>query len=285
LGRHPCAISRTPPGPAPAFTERTGAANPFDGVNVGDFGKPSFADLDGDGDLDVIAGGNDGTLRYFLNTGAGFTQVVNVTAQNDTPVANAQSVGTDKDTAVAVTLSGSDVDGYSLAFTVLSGPAHGTLSAAARTAPIRPPPVTRSGSFSYVVNDGTLNSAPASVSRNVHLNIAPAPRSTIRPRAGSLQRLGPVVGHRRRRRRPAVLLLGQQCRSRASGHFTVNGVVLAANTCAVTAAQLAQTTFTAGQLSDGLFVNAWDVSLFSGPQEFHVNVAAKRAPTGAVGDF
>ena len=30
---------------APAFTARTGAANPFDGVDVGSFGTPSFADL------------------------------------------------------------------------------------------------------------------------------------------------------------------------------------------------------------------------------------------------
>jgi endoglucanase len=59
-----------------------------------------------------------------------------------------------------------------------------------------------------------------------------------------------------------------------SGHFTVNGVVQAANTTfAVTAAQLAQTTFTAGtSSSDDLFVNVWDGSLFSGPKEFHVDI-------------
>ena len=46
----------------------------------------------------------------------------------------------------------------------------------------------------------------------------------------------------------------------ASGHFTVNGVVQAANTTfAVTAAQLGSTTFTAGQLPDDLFVNAGEV--------------------------
>ena len=65
---------------APAFTARTGAANPFNGVDVGYTGTPSFADLDGDGDLDAIVGASDGTLHYFKNTGAGFTLVVNVTA-------------------------------------------------------------------------------------------------------------------------------------------------------------------------------------------------------------
>jgi hypothetical protein len=65
-----------------------------------------------------------------------------------------------------------------------------------------------------------------------------------------------------------------------SGHFTVNGVVQAANTTfAVTAAQLAQTTFTGIGSSDGLFVNVYDGSAFSGPKEFHVNVPANHAPT------
>ncbi len=71
-----------------------------------------------------------------------------------------------------------------------------------------------------------------------------------------------------------------------SGHFTVNGVVQAAGTTfALTAAQLAQTTFTAGtSSSDDLFVNTWDGSLFSGPKEFHVNVAANHAPTATASD-
>ena len=55
---------------APAFTEQSGAANPFNGVDVGSSSKPSFADLDGDGDLDVVAGVRDGTLRYFKNIGS-----------------------------------------------------------------------------------------------------------------------------------------------------------------------------------------------------------------------
>ena len=72
-----------------------------------------------------------------------------------------------------------------------------------------------------------------------------------------------------------------------SGHFTVDGVVQAAGTTfAVSAAQLAQTTFTAGTASsDDLFVNVWDGSLFSGPKEFHVNVPANRAPTVTASDI
>jgi len=58
-----------------------------------------------------------------------------------------------------------------------------------------------------------------------------------------------------------------------SGHFDVNGVVQAAGTTfAVTAAQLAQTHFTAGTTGDDLFVNVWDHAAFSGPKEFHIDI-------------
>ena len=54
---------------APVFVERTGAANPFDGIDVGVDSTPHLADLDGDGDADLIIGEKDGILNYYLNTG------------------------------------------------------------------------------------------------------------------------------------------------------------------------------------------------------------------------
>ncbi|QSV73159.1 MAG: hypothetical protein HEQ20_23345 [Aphanizomenon flos-aquae KM1D3_PB] len=53
----------------PSYTEQTGTANPFNGIDVGISSKPTFADIDGDGDLDAVVGENDGTLNYYKNTG------------------------------------------------------------------------------------------------------------------------------------------------------------------------------------------------------------------------
>lgn len=55
------------------------------------------------------------------------TVAVTVSSVNDGPVANAQSVTTDEDTAVSVTLTGSDPEGHALVYAVATAPAHGQL--------------------------------------------------------------------------------------------------------------------------------------------------------------
>ena len=80
---------------------------------------------------------------------------------NHQPVANGQSVSTGEDTAVTITLSGSDGDGESLTFSIVGGPTHGTLgpvtSTGATTATVVYTPDAGfhgSDSFTHKANDG-----------------------------------------------------------------------------------------------------------------------------------
>jgi len=70
------------------FTELTGADNPFDGIDVGENSAPSFVDLDGNGDLDLVVGAHNGRLRaYKEQTPAeGISFTISITPENDAPV-------------------------------------------------------------------------------------------------------------------------------------------------------------------------------------------------------
>jgi VCBS repeat-containing protein len=87
---------------------------------------------------------------------------------NHAPVANAQSVTTNEDTAKAITLTGSDVDGNPLTYAVVTGPSKGTLSGSGQNLTYTPTLNSNGAdSFTFKVNDGTVDSAPATVSITV----------------------------------------------------------------------------------------------------------------------
>ncbi|HEY5720972.1 MAG TPA: FG-GAP-like repeat-containing protein [Allosphingosinicella sp.] len=57
------------------FEQLRGAANPFRGEGVYFFSSPTFADLDGDGDLDAIVGEGYAAIRIFANDNGDFVRV------------------------------------------------------------------------------------------------------------------------------------------------------------------------------------------------------------------
>ncbi len=83
-------------------------------------------------------------------------------------MADDQAVSTDEDTPLAITLTGSDVDGDSLTFSIVDVPTSGVLSG---TAPdlvySSAPDYNGPDSFTFKVNDGTVDSNVATVSITV----------------------------------------------------------------------------------------------------------------------
>jgi VCBS repeat-containing protein len=93
---------------------------------------------------------------------------ITVEAVNDAPSAEAQSVTTAEDTPVLITLIGNDRDADPLTYAVVTGPAHGTLSGVAPDLKYTPSAdFAGSDGFIFAVNDGSLDSEPATVSITV----------------------------------------------------------------------------------------------------------------------
>ncbi|MEM9245967.1 MAG: VCBS repeat-containing protein [Cyanobacteria bacterium P01_F01_bin.153] len=84
------------------FTEQTGTANPFDGIDAGSASYPVFADLDSDGDVDLFVAATNDTIHYYENDGSN-----NFTEQTGTanPFNNANAA------ANINTLTFTDIDG------------------------------------------------------------------------------------------------------------------------------------------------------------------------------
>ena len=103
------------------------------------------------------------------------TEETPVKVENRAPSANAQTLSTSEDTALELTLSGTDPDGDALSYSVTTQPAHGALSGDAPTLIYTPNPnYNGTDSFTFTVSDGAATSSAATVTLKVgQVNDAP----------------------------------------------------------------------------------------------------------------
>jgi hypothetical protein len=93
------------------------------------------------------------------------TVKINITAVNDAPVASTQNVETNEDTAKAITLAVTDVDGDALTYSIVTPPTQGTLSGSGANRTYTPnADYYGPDSFTFKANDGTADSNTVTVS-------------------------------------------------------------------------------------------------------------------------
>ncbi|HYG74530.1 MAG TPA: tandem-95 repeat protein [Planctomycetota bacterium] len=123
-------------------------------------------------DLTFAAKVADGVLDLEFLAGASGNPSINAILikprANRVPVATAQTITTAEDTARAITLASSDADGDARLYTILTQPAHGTLSGKLPNLTYVPAAnYAGADSFTFRVFDGTASSAAATVSISV----------------------------------------------------------------------------------------------------------------------
>jgi len=94
---------------------------------------------------------------------------------NMAPVADMQELGVDEDNSLNITLTAYDSDGDDLTYAVVSNPSHGSLSGTGPELMYTPnPDYNGNDSFTFIANDGELDSEPATIILSVNpVNDAP----------------------------------------------------------------------------------------------------------------
>jgi hypothetical protein len=133
-------------------------------VGVGNYGQIVF-------DHWADNGSTSPTRTVSVAQATTLTAVYRNSAGNQPPVANGQSVNVNENSAVTITLSGSDPEGQPLRFHTVNQPQHGVLSMVDQTTRrVTYTPYSYydgTDSFTFVTNDGSSDSAPATVSITV----------------------------------------------------------------------------------------------------------------------
>ena len=100
---------------------------------------------------------------------------ITVTPVNDAPVALDQSVATDEDVALSITLTATDIDGDTPTYSIITGPTNGTLAGTAPNLTYTPNGnFSGADSFTFRAGDGTVDSNIATIGITVNaINDAP----------------------------------------------------------------------------------------------------------------
>ncbi|MGY6216921.1 FG-GAP-like repeat-containing protein [Methylolobus aquaticus] len=148
---------------APAFV---GEGSNFGLTDVGYMASPTFADIDGDGDLDAFVGNSDGVTTFFENT------VRNrPTLAVPAPVVYTDTRFDDSFATVTGTLLGSDVEAGALSYGIAGGTdlgatvrqvgTYGTLTVTKAT-----------GAYTFVANDGAIEALTAAATASFTVTVS-----------------------------------------------------------------------------------------------------------------
>jgi hypothetical protein len=102
-------------------------------------------------------------------TSATQTFTITINPVNDPPVAIGQNVSTDEETPLLVTFSGTDIENSPLTYSIVSNPTKGVLSGSGSSRTYTPG-LNQTGldSFTFLANDGTVNSEAVTVNITIH---------------------------------------------------------------------------------------------------------------------
>jgi hypothetical protein len=137
-------------------------------------GKSSFVKYQQDdkfGVLDILITNNGDKLvgKYYTNGGSKLDEFSITKGGNSPPVANNQAVTTNKNTAKAITLTATDPNNDPLTYSIVTQPAHGTITGGTGASRTYTPNSNYVGpdSFTFKANDGKVDSNTATVSITV----------------------------------------------------------------------------------------------------------------------
>jgi Bacterial Ig domain/F5/8 type C domain/Calcineurin-like phosphoesterase len=137
-------------------------------------GKASFTSSQQDdffGQLDIKITNNGNTLegKFYRNGNNDVLDSFSITKANSPPVANNQAVTTNKNTAKPITLTATDPDNDPLTYSIVTQPAHGTITGGTGASRTYTPNTNYVGpdSFTFKANDGKVDSNTATVSITV----------------------------------------------------------------------------------------------------------------------